>query len=206
MSKAALLIGTTNKGKIREITEVLKDIELEIKSLEDYPNIPPPLETGNTFLENALIKAKYYAEHTGLLTLADDSGLEVDVLNGAPGILSARFAGPGATDEDNIKKLLSLLKDVPEEKRQARFVCVLVCYHPTGRFIYTEGFWEGRISLQPRGSFGFGYDPVFLVSDFSFQKTAAELPLEIKNQLSHRAKALKDLKEKLPFFLKEIKE
>ncbi|MCS7150536.1 MAG: RdgB/HAM1 family non-canonical purine NTP pyrophosphatase [Caldimicrobium sp.] len=204
MSKGSLLIGTTNRGKIREIAEALKDLDLDIKGLNDFPNIPPPEETGSTFLENAFIKAKYYAEYTGLLTLADDSGLEVEALQGRPGIRSSRFAGPNATDEENINLLLKLLTDVPEENLKARFVCLMVCYHPTGRFIGAEGLWDGKIARKPRGSFGFGYDPVFLVGEFNYQKTAAELPLEIKNQLSHRAKALKKLKDMLPWFLNTL--
>ncbi len=199
-----LLIATTNQGKIKEISEELKDIDLEIKTLKDYPEILPPEETGNTFFENALLKAKYYAEKTGLLTLADDSGLEVEALDGKPGIYSSRFAGEMASDEENIKKLLELMKDIPEHKRKAQFVCVMVCYHPSGKYIYSEGIWEGKIAYSPRGDRGFGYDPVFLVKELNYQKTAAELEMEIKNKLSHRGKALKALKEKLPEFLKTL--
>lgn len=201
MSSKTLLIATTNEGKIREIKEILKDFELEIKTLKDFPEIPPPEETGTTFFENALLKAKYYAEKTGLLSLADDSGLEVEALNGAPGVYSSRFAGPDATDEKNNQKLLELLRDLPQDKRGARFVCVMVCYHPSGKYITAEGFWEGQIAFSPRGSFGFGYDPLFLVKEFNYEKTAAELPPEVKNQLSHRGKALRQLKEKLKEFL-----
>jgi len=204
VSSKVLLIGTKNQGKIKEIKEALKELPFVIKSLKDFPYLPTPEESGKTFLENALIKAKFYAENTGLLTLADDSGLEVYALGGAPGIYSSRFAGPEATDEENYKKLLELLKDTPPEKRKARFVCVMVCYHPTGKYIYTEGVWEGRIALEPKGSQGFGYDPVFLVEEFNYEKTVAELPSELKNQLSHRAKALRSLKEKLPSFLAQI--
>jgi XTP/dITP diphosphohydrolase len=200
----SLLIATTNLGKIKEIAEILKDLELEIKSLKDFQELKPPAETGKTFFENALLKARYYAEKTGLLALADDSGLEVSALGGAPGIHSARFAGENATDEKNYLKLLELMKDLPDEKRSARFVCVMVCYHPSGAYISTEGVWEGKIAFSPRGEYGFGYDPIFLVKEFNFEKTAAELPLEIKNQLSHRAKALKELKKKLPEFLQRL--
>lgn len=204
MSSKTLLIATTNEGKTKEIKEMLKDFILEIKTLKDFPDIPPPEETGKTFFENALLKAKYYAEKTGLIALADDSGLEVEALNGAPGIYSSRFAGPDATDERNNQKLLELLKDLPPEKRKARFVCVMVCYHPSGKYIIVEGIWEGRIALTPRGHFGFGYDPLFLVKEYNYEKTAAELPTEIKNELSHRGKALKLLKEKLQEFLKDL--
>lgn len=204
MKIKSLLIATTNLGKLREIAEALRDLELEIKSLRDFQDLEAPAEIGKTFFENALIKAKYYAEKTGLLALADDSGLEVSALGGAPGIYSARFAGENATDEKNYLKLLELMKDLPEEKRSARFVCVMVCYHPSGAYISSEGVWEGKIALEPKGKYGFGYDPVFLVKEFNFEKTAAELPLEIKNQLSHRAKALKELKKKLSEFLQKL--
>ncbi len=204
MSSKTLLIATSNEGKIKEINEMLKDLKLEIKTLKDFPKIQPPEEKGKTFFENAFLKAKYYAESTGLLSLADDSGLEVEALNGAPGIYSARFAGPEASDEKNNQKLLELLKDIPIEKRGARFVCVMVCYHPSGKYISSEEIWEGRIAFIPRGSFGFGYDPLFLVKEYNYEKTAAELPQEIKNKLSHRGKALRALKEKLADFLQSI--
>lgn len=206
MNSKVLLIATKNWGKVKEIAQMLQDLglDLEIKTLKDFPEIESPPETGKTFFENALIKAKYYAEKTGFLVLADDSGLEVDALNGAPGVYSSRFAGPDATDEKNNQKLLELLKDVPLEKRTARFVCVMVCYHPSGKYLKTEGTWEGRIAFSPRGNYGFGYDPIFLVKELNYEKTAAELPIEVKNQLSHRGKALKALKERLPEFLKTL--
>lgn len=205
MENKILLIGTTNKGKVREIAEELRELPLIMKDLSEFPDISPPEETGKSFFENALLKARYYAEKTGFLTLADDSGLEVEALGGAPGIYSSRFAGPSATDEQNYTKLLNLLKGLPREKRKARFVCVMVCYHPSGQLIWSEGVWEGLIAEEPRGNYGFGYDPVFLVKEFNYEKTAGELPLQVKNQLSHRAKALKSLKEKLRDFLKELK-
>ncbi|MFN4132079.1 MAG: XTP/dITP diphosphatase [Caldimicrobium sp.] len=204
MKNRTILIATTNIGKIKEISEELFDLGLEIKTLLDFPEIEPPEETGKTFFENALLKAKYYAEKTGSLTIADDSGLEVEALGGKPGIYSSRFAGQGASDEENIQKLLKLMQDIPEEKRKAQFVCVIVCYHPSGKYISSQGVWEGKIALSPRGDKGFGYDPIFLVKEFQYQKTAAELPLEVKNKLSHRGKALRSLKEILPNFLKEI--
>ncbi len=201
MSKTLLLIATSNLGKTKEITEALKDLPLKIKNLRDFPNIDPPVETGKTFFENAFLKAKYYAEKTGIICLADDSGLEVDVLDRAPGIYSSRFAGEKATDEENNKKLLQLLKGVPLEKRKARFVCVMVVYHPNGKYIKTEGIWEGLIGFEPKGNYGFGYDPLFLVPEYNYQKTAAELPIEEKNKISHRGKALSLLKKILPQFL-----
>lgn len=198
-----LVIATSNWGKAKEIKEALRDLNLEIKTLKDFPFIFPPEETGKTFLENALLKARYYAEKLKRICLADDSGLEVEILNGAPGIYSSRFAGEEGNDEKNIKKLLSLLKDVPLEKRKARFVCLMVVVTPKGDYIKAEGIWEGLIGFEPRGIFGFGYDPIFLVPEYNYQKTAAELPLEIKNKFSHRGKALAKIKEILPDFLKK---
>lgn len=201
--KNKVLIATSNLGKVKEIQDALQDLNLEFKTLSDFPKINPPEEIGKSFLENALLKAKYYAEHTGLITLADDSGLEVFSLEGQPGIYSSRFAGEKATDEENIEKLLEVMKDIPDEKREAQFVCVIVCYAPSGKYIYTQGIWKGKIAFSPKGNKGFGYDPIFLVKEYDYQKSAAELPLEMKNQLSHRGKALKALKEKLIEFLKE---
>ncbi len=202
MSKTILLIATSNLGKTKEITQVLKDLPLKIKNLKEFPNIESPKEKGKTFFENAFLKAKYYAEKTGLICLADDSGLEVDILNKAPGIYSSRFAGEKATDEENNKKLLELLKGVPLEERKARFICVMVVYHPKGKYIKTEGIWEGLIGFEPKGNYGFGYDPLFLVPEYNYQKTAAELSVEEKNKISHRGKALNLLKKILPDFLK----
>lgn len=204
MKHRSLLIATTNRGKIKEIMEEFQDLNIEIKTLLDFPEIKPPEESGETFFENALLKAKYYAEKTGMITIADDSGLEVEALGGKPGIYSSRFAGERATDEKNIQKLLEIMQNIPEENRKAQFICVIVCYHPSGKYISAQGVWEGKIDFSPRGEKGFGYDPIFLVKEFNYQKTAAELPLEVKNKLSHRGKALKELKEKLSAFLKEI--
>ncbi len=206
MDNKILLIATSNMGKVREISEALRDFDLEIKTLKDYCEINPPEETGKTFFENAYLKAKYYTEKTGLMCLADDSGLEVDILNGAPGIYSSRFAGENATDEENNKKLLALLQGIPLEKRKARFVCVIVVYHPSGKYIKTEGSWEGLIGFEPKGSHGFGYDPIFLVPEYNYEKTAAELPIEKKNRLSHRGKALEALKKTFSDFLKSLKQ
>lgn len=198
-----LVIATSNLGKVREIREVLKDFKILIRTLKDYPFVSPPEETGKTFFENALLKAKYYAENLKKVCLADDSGLEVEALDGAPGIYSSRFAGEEGNDQKNIQKLLKLLNGVPLEKRKARFVCVTVVATPEGDYIKAEGVWEGLIGFEPKGSLGFGYDPVFLVPEYNYQKTAAELPLEIKNKLSHRGKALENLKKLLPDFLKK---
>ncbi len=204
MSNKVLLIATSNMGKVKEISEALKDFSLEIKTLKDFCGIDPPEETGKTFFENAYLKAKYWAEKTGLMCLADDSGLEVDALNKAPGVYSARFAGQRATDEENNKKLLELLQGIPLEKRTARFVCVIVVYHPSGKYITAEEIWEGLIGFEMKGSYGFGYDPLFLVPEYNYQKTAAELLLEEKNKLSHRGKALAKLKKIFADFLKSI--
>lgn len=205
MKPKEILIATTNPGKVREIEPMLKELGfLEIKTLKDFPPIPPPEEKGNTFLENALEKASYYANHFNILTLGDDSGLEVEALFGAPGIHSSRFAGEKATDEENVKKLLKLLEGVPFEKRKARFVCVIVVYHPSGRWISAEGEWQGYIAEEPRGTQGFGYDPVFLVPEYNLERTAAELSKEEKNRISHRAKAIQAIIPKLKDFLEKI--
>ena len=177
---------------------------MEIKTLKDFSPIPPLEEKGSTFLENALEKASYYAKRFNILTLSEDSGLEVEALSGAPGIHSSRFAGDKATDEENIKKLLKLLEGVPFEKRKARFVCAIVVYHPSGKWISAEGEWQGYIAEEPRGTQGFGYDPVFLVPEYNLEKTAAELSKEEKNRISHRAKAIRAIISKLKEFLEKI--
>jgi XTP/dITP diphosphohydrolase len=165
---------------------------LTLQSLNDFPNLPEIIEDGASFLENALKKARTISHHLNLPVLADDSGLVVDYLKGAPGIYSARFSGPSATDQKNNEKLLTLLEGVPEEKRRACFVCVLVFYAPSDQWIQTEGTCEGRIALAPEGDQGFGYDPVFYLPEFG--KTMAQLPLETKNRISHRARALAKMK------------
>ncbi|NPA49609.1 MAG: XTP/dITP diphosphatase [Thermodesulfobacteria bacterium] len=197
-----LVLATRNPGKVKELKALLADTGLEVKSLEDFPEAPEVEETGKTFFENAFQKAREIALATGHMAMADDSGLEVDALGGAPGVYSARFAGEGATDEENIRKLLQELEGVPEEKRTARFRCVIVVYHPSGHWFKAEGVWEGLITTEPRGEGGFGYDPIFLIPELG--KTAAEIPLELKNKLSHRAKALAEMKYKLPSFLEAI--
>ncbi len=201
MSKKVLVIATSNPGKIKEIKAMLEGFPVEIKTLKDFPQIEPPEETGQTFFENALQKARYYAEKTGHFCLADDSGLEVDALGGKPGVYSARYAGKDANDEKNNEKLLKDLQGVPFEKRDARFVCVMVVADPKGNYIKAEGIWEGKIAESPRGNHGFGYDPLFLVKELNYEKTSAELPPEEKNKLSHRAKALSNLKPLIIDFL-----
>lgn len=187
-----VVLATKNRGKAVEIGRILQGTGLEIISLDDFPEVALPPETGATMQENALIKARAAAKATGLPALADDSGLEVDFLGGAPGVYSARYSGEKATDEENYRKLLAELKGVPEEKRTARFRCViaLVGFDEEERLF--EGVFEGVITMEPRGENGFGYDPVFLVPGLG--RTSAELSPGEKNRISHRAKALAALK------------
>lgn len=190
-----LVLATRNEGKIREIMAALDLEGLVFRSLADYPELPEIEEDGDTFTENALKKARFVSRRLRLPALADDSGLMVDALDGAPGVFSARFSGPGATDRRNNEKLLSLLEGVQEEKRTARFVCSLIYCDPEGRTLETQGICEGRIALAPKGDHGFGYDPVFFLPEWG--KTMAELPLEIKNRISHRGQALKKMRDLL---------
>jgi XTP/dITP diphosphohydrolase len=196
MSKT-IVLASSNAGKVREFNQLLGDLQLEVVPQSQF-NVADADETGLTFVENAILKARNAAQHTGLPAIADDSGLEVDALHGAPGIYSARYAGPNASDTENLEKLLGMLKDVPEEKRGARFQCVLVylrhALDPTP--LICQGTWEGRILTAPRGTSGFGYDPVFFVPTHAC--TAAELPAETKNALSHRGQALRQLLAALP--------
>lgn len=187
-----IVLATGNKGKVKELSELLADHQINVVPQSNF-DVPEVAETGTTFVENAIIKARHAAKLTGLPAIADDSGLEVDALKGAPGIYSARYAGENATDQDNIDKLLIAMKDVDDEKRSARFHCVLVFMRheadPTP--IICHGSWEGSICRQQKGREGFGYDPIFSVS--GYQETAAELSKELKNQLSHRGQALTKL-------------
>lgn len=185
-----LLVATRNAGKLREISEVLCLPGLRLLSLADFPGIPVAEETGRTFAENALLKARVAAYHTGLPALADDSGLEVEALGGRPGVLSARYSSPDAGDQSNIEKLLREMADVPDGRRKARFVCRAALAHQ-GRAYEAGGELEGVIVREPRGGGGFGYDPVFLLPDRGL--TLAELEPGEKNRLSHRAQALRKL-------------
>lgn len=185
----SLLLGTRNRGKVREIAEILGDVPWRIRSLEEFADLETPAETGDTYADNAIIKARFYARATGLCALADDSGLEVEALDGAPGVFSARYAGAGASDADRRTLLLSELAHVPAEQRTARFVCSVAISLPDETILnLSEGVCTGRIIFEPRGSGGFGYDPLFIPDGFN--ETFAELPDTIKNQLSHRALAL----------------
>ncbi len=190
-----IVFATKNEGKVREITEMLGSTDITLLSLNHFEFLPEIIEDGNTYLENALKKAKIISEYTGEIVLADDSGLQVDFLGGEPGVYSARYAGEGATDEENNVKLLTKLKDVPREKRTASFFCSLVLYHPGGHYQSFEARWRGLIIDERRGTNGFGYDPIFLSPEWN--KTAAELPADIKNTISHRGQAFAKLKSHL---------
>jgi len=184
-----IILATQNKGKIRELQELLVDEEIEVLSLQDIKDWEDVEENGKTFADNASLKAKAAVKKTGLIALADDSGLEVDALDGAPGVYSARFAGEPKDDERNNNKLLQLLETVPDDQRQARFRCALVVATPKGEEFLTEGTVEGQILTQRRGTDGFGYDPLFFVPEYA--RTMAELTLAEKNKLSHRAQAVR---------------
>lgn len=187
-----IVLATGNPGKVREVGQILAELDMEVHPQSEF-NVPDVPETGTTFVENAIIKARHAAQHTGLPAIADDSGIEVDAINGAPGVYSARYAGEGASDQDNLDKLLAELKDTPEKQRTARFQCLMVymANADDATPIICQGSWEGRILYEPRGSGGFGYDPVFYVP--SHDRTSAELPPEEKNRLSHRGQALRKL-------------
>ncbi|MFN0136648.1 MAG: RdgB/HAM1 family non-canonical purine NTP pyrophosphatase [Phycisphaerae bacterium] len=187
-----LLLATRSAGKIREITAALN---LRWRSLDDFPSISEAIEDGDTFLANATRKAVYYSNATGLPALADDSGLEVDALNGEPGVQSAYYAGHPRDDAANCRKLVQVLRDVPAARRSARFRCVMVIASGERVLAETNGAIEGIIIDEPRGTNGFGYDPHFLVP--SLGKTTAELPSVEKNKISHRGIALRAMCEKL---------
>jgi len=182
-----LLIATRNQGKLREYRALLADLELELIGLDEAGITLQVEETGTTFEENATLKARAYARASGLLTLADDSGLEVDALGGEPGIYSARYDGQGGSDSDRCWLLLQRLKGVPDGERGARFRCVIAIATPEGKVYTSEGTCEGRIAFHPQGTYGFGYDPVFFVPQYG--RTMAQLPPELKNCISHRARA-----------------
>lgn len=186
-----LLVATNNPGKLREYKVLLEGLPktVEITSPAQEGIDLEVEEAGDTFAENARIKAMAYAEASGLLTLADDSGLEVDALGGAPGVRSARYAGPGASDADRYRKLLADLAGIPAGKRAARFRCVVALTLPEGPVYTAEGTCEGKIGFAARGEHGFGYDPVFIVDGYGGQ-TLAELEPEEKNRISHRARAM----------------
>lgn len=197
-----IVLASNNAGKVREFNELLADLNMEIIPQGKW-DFPEAEETGLSFVENAILKARHACEHTGLPALADDSGIEVDALDGAPGIYSARFAGQGASDADNCDLLLNKLKDTPSAERSARFQCLLVYMRhakdPTP--LICQGAWEGQILSTPQGDNGFGYDPVFYVPDLDC--SAAQLSSEQKNQRSHRGQALRALHAQLQTRLQE---
>jgi XTP/dITP diphosphohydrolase len=191
-----IVLASANPGKLREFAQILATCQLEVVPQSQF-QVPEVAETGLSFVENALIKARHAAQHTGLLALADDSGIEIDALHGAPGIYSARFAGKGATDEANNVLLLEKLKEVPDPQRTARYHCVIVYMHHADdpMPLICQGTWEGSILFKPRGQHGFGYDPLFYVP--THHCASAELSPEVKNQISHRAQALRALQAAL---------
>ncbi|MGI1671896.1 MAG: XTP/dITP diphosphatase [Neptuniibacter sp.] len=196
-----IVLASGNKGKLKEFSQVLGDLKVEVLPQSEF-QVSDADETGLSFVENAILKARHAAKATGLPALADDSGLEVDALNGAPGIYSARFSGPEATDEKNNQLLLDKLQGVPAEQRTARFRCVLAFLRhaddPTP--LICQGSWEGLILEQLSGNNGFGYDPLFLVPEL--EKTSAELVPEEKNKISHRGQAVSLLKDNIKAYLK----
>lgn len=196
-----LVVASKNEAKIREIKEILAGLKnIKFLSLKDYPEIEPIVEDGKSYEENAAKKARLAAQYTGKISLADDSGLEVDALSGAPGIYSSRFA---RDDNSRNRKLLGLLKDVPEEKRGACFRSLVAIANPEGELRLARGSCRGRIALKMRGRYGFGYDPIFIVPKFN--KTFGELAPAIKNRVSHRAKALRQARRILEKILLQQK-
>jgi len=194
--KKTIVLASANPGKLREFAQILAAFEFEVVPQSQF-KVPDVPETGLSFVENALIKARNAAQHTGLPAMSDDSGIEVDALNGAPGIYSARFAGTGASDEDNNTLLLEKLKEIPDAQRTARYHCVIVYMHYVNdpMPLIFQGTWEGSILREPRGKNGFGYDPFFYVPTHNC--AAAQLSPKVKNSLSHRGQALRALQTAL---------
>lgn len=192
----SIVLASNNTGKVREINELLNGERIRVLPQSEL-GLPDVEETGLTFVENAILKARSAAENSGMAAIADDSGIEVDALRGAPGIYSARFAGPGASDEENLRKLLQALQGVPDDERSARFQCLMVYMRHGGdpTPLIFQGTWEGRILYASQGENGFGYDPVFFVP--SEGCSAAQLPAAVKNRLSHRGQALRALVRRL---------
>src|SRR5215211_6511977 len=197
-----LLLGTRNPGKVIEIVSILAASGWSFSSLQEFPNVGEAEENFTTFVENAIAKAQFYASATGLCALADDSGLEVEALGGAPGVFSARYAGAQASDADRRTLLLSELTKVGDSNRRARFVAVVAISKPNGEILnLSEGICNGTITFAPRGTGGFGYDPLFIPDGYT--QTFAELPYYIKNRISHRALALAQTREFLAADLRE---
>lgn len=198
-----LLIATTNKGKRREFETLLAGLPVQWRSLDELTDAPSVDETGTTYEENARLKALTLARWSGLVTLADDSGLEVDALGGAPGVQSARYAGPAHDTAANTRKLLAALDAVDDAYRTARFRCVIAVAAPSGEVCVVEGTCEGRITRRAQGEGGFGYDPVFLVP--ALGRTFAEISESDKHALSHRGAACRQLRQHLPTFLETLR-
>lgn len=196
-----IIFATGNMGKMKEIKMILGDLNIPVVSMKEAGITAEIVEDGKSFEENAIIKAKAISSLTGEVALADDSGLEIDYLNGEPGIYSARYMGEDTSYHIKNANLIKRLEGVPDEERTARFVCVMAAAFPDGRVITTRGTIEGRIGYEERGENGFGYDPIFYLPEY--QCTTSELELEKKNELSHRGKALRQMKERLKEWLKE---
>ena len=193
-----VIVATRNQGKIREIRDALKRVGLRIYSLSDFPDVPEIEEDGKSFAENALKKARFYSKYFGKLTIADDSGLEVDGLEGLPGIYSARYAGERASSQENNQKLLKEMQGLPISKRGARFKCIMAVVSQGGKEAVAEGSCKGTIGYKEEGKKGFGYDPLFILPKYG--KTMAQLSLEEKNAISHRGKALKKIRRIIQSF------
>ncbi|MGE5328029.1 MAG: XTP/dITP diphosphatase [Deltaproteobacteria bacterium] len=194
-----IVAATKNKGKILEIKQILKELDVEVVSMLEEGIDIDIIEDGQTFEENALIKARAVKKHTDGIVLADDSGLVVDILNGEPGVYSSRFAGESSNDQRNNAKLLAMMEGVEENKRTARFVCVIALILPDDTEFYVRGECEGLIEFSPKGNNGFGYDPLFLIPEYG--QTMAELGTDIKNKISHRSKALEKFKVEIAKYL-----
>jgi XTP/dITP diphosphohydrolase len=193
-----VMVATRNKGKLREFRDALKGLNLRIYGLSDFPDVPEIEEDGRSFTENALKKARSYARYFGKLTLADDSGLEVDSLKGQPGVHSARYAGERASSQENNQKLLREMQGIPISKRGARFRCIIAMKSPAGKEVLAEGTCRGRIGFKEKGRKGFGYDPLFIL--LRGGRAMAELSLEEKNKISHRGKALRKIRKIIETF------
>jgi XTP/dITP diphosphohydrolase len=190
-----ILFGTSNPHKLAELRAILGDLPFTLLGLDDIASAPEVEETGATFAENAILKATAYARASGLLTLADDSGLEIDALGGEPGVYSARWAGIDTPYSERFRIILERLAQTPPEQRTARFRCVIAIARPEGLLTTAEGVLEGMIATEPRGAGGFGYDPILYLP--AYGKTVAELPAEVKNQISHRARAAAQARQQL---------
>ena len=202
MSQTTLLVATHNAGKVREYAEMLPDLSIDWLTLDSAGIVDDVAETGATFRDNAVLKASAYARQSGLLTLADDSGLAVDALDGRPGVLTARYGGPGLTPEQRYRRLLAELDGTPPDRRTARFHCVIALAAPDGTILGTaDGVCEGAIALEPDGVGGFGYDPVFLPRDAA--GTMAQLSAEAKHAISHRGQALRAMAPMLQVVLRD---